>query len=81
MTVQVNWKQTTEERYWEMLGALPPALMEGGGFLVGEPMDYRTCTVEGRVLATYEAFFERDEKFFQADHPLTIPEFKAANQP
>ena len=35
-----KWIETTEERYDEMLGVLPPAYWSSIGFLVGEPMDH-----------------------------------------
>jgi hypothetical protein len=50
-------KECTEERYDEMLGILPPALMLGKGFLVGEPFDHRTCSVTKVVRASYGAAF------------------------
>jgi hypothetical protein len=31
-----EWIPTTENMYWQMLGALPPAKMLGANFLVGE---------------------------------------------
>jgi hypothetical protein len=31
--------EVTEERYYDMLGVLPPERMHGGAFLVGEPVD------------------------------------------
>lgn len=34
-----QWIEVTEERYDEMLGVLPPEIMTGLGFLVGEPSD------------------------------------------
>lgn len=30
------WFPTTEEMYWDMIGAVPPAAQRAGGFLVGE---------------------------------------------
>jgi len=38
-------KECSEERYDEMLGILPPAVMLGKGFLVGGSFDHRTCSV------------------------------------
>ena len=69
-------RECSEERYDEMLGILPPALMLGKGFLVGEPFDHRTCKVTHEVRASYAAFFRRSEKFYEGDN-MTAPEFKA----
>jgi hypothetical protein len=68
---------TTESRYWEMLGVLPPAYMDGHGFLVGEPMDHRHCRVTKVVRATYSAFLFHQGKFYESKEALTLPEYKA----
>lgn len=70
------WKQCTEERYDEMLGALPPALWLAKGFLVGEPADHRTCTVRGHVAPTYAAFVQHDGTFYEGPN-MTTAEFRA----
>jgi hypothetical protein len=67
------WKRTTRDKYWEMLEVLPPAAMSGGGFLVGEPIDH---TPDG--WPRYEAFLERDGKFFVHTEPLTVAQFNAS---
>ena len=72
-----TYHDTTEERYFEMLGALPPVAYGAGGFLVGEPSSHRSCRITGRVSHTYEAYFERDGLYRQADEPMTITEFQA----
>jgi hypothetical protein len=72
----MNWKETTEERYWEMLEILPPATMTGLGFLVGEPMDHRACPVTGNFGARFEAYAKDGEKYFVASEPMTVAGFK-----
>jgi hypothetical protein len=69
-------QECSEERYDEMLGILPPAVMLGKGFLVGEPFDHRTCSVTKVVRASYAAFFQKDGKFYEGDN-MTVPEFRA----
>ena len=69
-------KECSEERYDEMLGILPPALMLGKGFLVGEPFDHRICKVTNVVRASYAAFFQKNGKFYEGGN-MTLPEFKA----
>jgi hypothetical protein len=59
-----------------MLGILPPALMLGRGFLVGEPFDHRTCKVTKVIRASYAAFFQKNGKFYEGD-TMTMPEFRA----
>lgn len=68
---------TTEERYYDMLGVLPPADRTGSGFLVGEPYDHRPCRVNSTVQPTYQAFFQSgDERFFECREPMTKAEFR-----
>jgi hypothetical protein len=73
----MKWMKATERRYWEMLEVLPPAIMTGAGFLVGEPMDHGRCSITRSVLPRYSAFVEKGGEFFEARDPMTIPEFKA----
>jgi hypothetical protein len=71
-----EWLEVSEEYYDEMLGVVPPAIMEKDGFLVGEPTTHRVCAVTKGVRATYAAFRERGGKFFEHD-PMTVPEYRA----
>lgn len=89
----VTWIEVTEERYDEMLGVLPPALMIGDGFLVGEPSDHRMCEVTGNnYTPTWAAFVHigpavagtwrgPQTKFYESDRALTKAEFRKANRP
>jgi len=70
----IEWTETTEEKYFEMLEVLPPAYMGNGGFLVGEPYDHDAGNGQPR----WTAFRQVGEKFFAANRPMTIAEFKAA---
>jgi hypothetical protein len=65
------WIETTEKRYDEMLGVLPPAAMAGDAFQVGEASDHRN----GRP--TFATFCYRDGKYWESVPPLTFREFKA----
>jgi len=73
----ITWTPTTGERYDEMLGCLPPALMLRGGFLVGEPCDHDAGNGQPR----FQAFRVRslhDENIFEvASRPMTRTEFRA----
>jgi hypothetical protein len=69
-------QECSEARYDEMLGILPPALMLGKGFLVGEPFDHRTCSITKVVRASYAAFFQKGGKVYEAGN-MTVPEFRA----
>ncbi len=70
--VPPEFKQTTEAKYWEMLGMLPPAAQAGYGFLVGEAMNH---TREG--VPTFTAFVETIGGFFESLQPMTVAEFIA----
>ena len=66
-----KWKQTTKERFWEMLEILPPAIQTGRGFLVGEPWRHKDGD------PAYQAHVQIGEKYYEADEPMTIAEFQA----
>ena len=68
-----TWTEITEERYDEMLGALPPAVWTVVGFLVGEPMDHDPVT----SLPRYSAFAQANGKFYAANEVMTAREFRA----
>ena len=69
----VVWEPTTEERYDEMLGVLPPALYTEVGFLVGEPWDHHALTGQPR----YQAFaaLRGVKAYYVASRPMTKKEF------
>lgn len=73
--MNIEWERTTQERFDEMLGMLPPAVQTGKGFLVGEPMIHRTCRHLGRTEPAFTAFIELGGAYFKAKEPLTIAEF------
>ena len=75
----LRWNAVSEERYYEMLGVLPPEYRSGNGFLVGEPSDHRRCEISGDIKPRFAAFtHDNEENFFEAERPLTIAEFKAS---
>lgn len=68
----MKWVETTEERYYDMLGVLPPAAYGAkGAFQVGEPMDHKG----GRP--TFASFKVENEKYFESEDALTYREFAA----
>lgn len=71
----MTYRITTKEHFYNLLGALPPAAYHAGGFLVGEPVSARRCTVTGKGAATYDAFFEVDDIYLQTTEPVTMAEF------
>jgi hypothetical protein len=71
-----RWTEVSEERFDDMLGVLPPEIMTGLGFLVGEPSDHVICGVTGRLAANYQPFAHIGEKFYGADRCMTVAEFK-----
>jgi hypothetical protein len=67
------WNEITREQYWDALECLPPAIMTGLGFLIGEPHDHRKDT----GAPEFAAYVEYKGMFFAAEQCLTIKEFKA----
>lgn len=54
-----NWTPTTEDMYYDQLGAVPPVRMGGGVFLVGEAANH---TSKGE--AVYAAFASKGGQYF-----------------
>lgn len=73
----ITWTETTGERFEEMLGCLPPAIMARGGFLVGEPWDHHALSGRPR----YAAFVQIGQRYFEASRPMTVAEFRSAALP
>jgi hypothetical protein len=73
----IGWKQTTEERYWDILGCVPPIAQRGFGFLVGEAADHRKCKISGQFAPRYDAFIEINGRFFESVDPITVLEWMA----
>ncbi len=77
-TTDVTWIETTEERYYDMLGVLPPASQgsmlraNANGFQVGEATDHNE-----RGQPTFATFKEESGKFYESSEALTFREFKA----
>jgi hypothetical protein len=68
----IAWTPTTEAKFYDMLGAVPPAAMTGGGFLVGEAADHDA----GNGRPRYAAFRQVGEAFETANRPMTVEEFR-----
>ena len=69
----IRFRETDEDRFWEMLGVLPPEIQERGGFLVGEPWDHCPRTGRERFMCHWEV----DGKFYESTRPITVKEFKS----
>ncbi|MGH2619536.1 MAG: hypothetical protein ACRDHG_03045, partial [Anaerolineales bacterium] len=61
-----TWTEATQEHYYEMLEILPPAIMTGLGFLVGEPFDHNGAGQPREI----------GGKFYEATEVLTVAEFR-----
>ncbi len=72
----ITWEPTTEEAYWDMLEAVPPAARWRDGFLCGEPYDHHALTSESR----HSCMREWNGRFYRASRPITITEFRALMQ-
>lgn len=75
----ITWKKVDHARFWEMLGAVPPAIRTGTGFLVGEAYDHNA-----KGEPRYRAFaciggdqHDEESAFYEASHAMTIEEFRA----
>lgn len=66
-----KWTEITEEKYDYYLEVLPPAIMTGNGFMVGEPWDHNA---EG--YPRYQACVRLGGKFYASDDPMTVRQFK-----
>lgn len=69
----IVWDEVSIEQYDEMLCVLPPAVMDGAGFLVGEPDDHSAETGAPRFRAYLAAF----GKYYRSSRPVTVREWKA----
>jgi hypothetical protein len=69
----IEWAETTQALYHEMMDVLPPVIVKNCAFLVGEPMDHLASTGEPR----FEAFRYRAGGHYEvANRPLTVAEFR-----
>jgi len=69
----IEWKETTEEEYQDMLNVLPPAFWERGLFLVGEPWDHHAISGKPR----FAAYRQTGGKYWAASRPMTVGECRA----
>ena len=77
--IMLGWVEVSADRYRRMLDIVSPAVMEEHGFLVGEPIDHRTCSISDEEgVPTYAAFFERQGHYLESTYPMTVAEFDAA---
>ena len=70
----INWIETTEDDYWDMLGVLPPERHHNRWFLVGEPVDSDPVTGNER----FQAYRQKGTTFERSERAMTIDEFMAA---
>ena len=75
-TDTITWFKITQDRFDDMLGALPPRIMEGGGFLLGEA-DSHVETGTPYPEERYRAFVQIGARCFEASRPLTLYQFRS----
>lgn len=75
MREPLEWLDSTEEDYYDMLGCVPPAAQSSLGFLVGEAYDHRSPSGDPR----YMAYICRgaDLKYLKSSRPMTEAEFRS----
>ena len=66
-----GWKEVPEERYWDLLGALPPETRTHLGFLVGEPMDHNPYGIP-----LFTACIQIGDKFYESTTPWSVEAFQ-----
>ena len=71
-TSPISWTEIPEDEFEEALNVLPPVVLLGKGFLLGEPQDHEHSANYPR----YTAYLQRNGKFLKSSRPLTIREFK-----
>jgi hypothetical protein len=76
-----HFSPVSQETFDEALGSVPPAIQIALGFLVGEPISVRVCSVTGKYNMVFRAFMERDGACYQCAEPMTLAEFRALNAP
>lgn len=71
-----GWKRVSEARYWEMLEILPPAVMTGRGFLVGEP--WRHDENDRPMFAAFlQLGYGESVTYYESNEPMTVAAFRA----
>lgn len=65
------FKKVTQDKYWDMLGCVPPACQTGYGFLVGEAMNHNS-----QGMPRFTAFVENNTGFYESVGPMTVLQFK-----
>jgi hypothetical protein len=66
----VTWIETTEERFHEMLGVVPPVAMDGRWFLVGEATDH-----DKHGYARYDCYRQQGDAYQKASRPVNRGEY------
>ena len=69
----ISYTETTYDRWSEMLEVLPPAAMDDGCFLVGEPWDHHAQSGKPR----FEAYMSHSGRYWVSTRPMTRAEFAA----
>lgn len=64
LLAELGQKQVTEEKFYEMLGALPPQAMHGTAFLVGEPTTHSYCPFSAEIVEKFECYFSHGDLFY-----------------
>lgn len=75
------WRTISAEHYIDLFELLPPAAYRDNGFLMGDPMDHRLCTVTQKIAPTYLACLRRGDEHFQSTKTYTVAEFPMLRLP
>lgn len=72
-----GFKSITVERYDEMLCVLPPEVMTGCGFLLGEPQDHNGPFNRPRYRAFLRTGWGETARYYESIEPMTVEAFHA----
>lgn len=80
----ITWHQVTEEKFYDMLGCLPPACHTKRGFLVGEPSDHHAITGKPRFQAYLHQTCGDDDWqehcYYVSNRAMTVSEFRTITE-
>jgi hypothetical protein len=71
----IVWIPTPKTEFLDKASLGKPAAKTENGFLLDEPVDFRTCSVTGKESAVYDAYRIHNDSYEKSESPVTIAEF------
>lgn len=66
---------STQEDFQQMMEILTPLHRKPNSFLVGEPVDFRICSVTNTTRSTFDGYFRVGENYFKSKSDITSAEY------